>query len=119
MAIKIEGDSNLNKPNSWVSKETRVNVTTSISSSIHTLAKERGIAWNDALTFGIIFKLAENDNYEFEYPENNLEKKLKIAMENLKIMSMELNTLKESPKEEPKKDLDDTIDKELKEAGLE
>jgi len=68
--METQENSDITKPQSWGSKLTSVNVRT----EIHDKAKANNISLKEALEFGIVFKVADKDG--FDYPDNNLQKKL-------------------------------------------
>ncbi len=80
----------LDKPENWGSK---TNVTTSIPLNVWREAKENNIAWNDALEFGILFKLADADGFG-DYPESNLLKKFHEKVKILQAKFQECEALR-------------------------
>lgn len=95
-------------------KEAKAHITTSVKNSIHKLAQDNKIAWNEALEFGIKFLIADSDGgLTYSYPQNRLQEKLQRTLNNLNQKCLEIEELK-NPQE--KKVTDDIINKEFEEA---
>jgi len=72
--------------------EVKINITTSLPMSVHTLAKQNKIGWSDALIFGIKFILADKDG--FDYPNNTLVDRLKKVSEMFEEKCNEIDDLR-------------------------
>ena len=74
----------------------RVVVTTSISSDHWDLAKNKGIAWNDGLEFGIQFLIADKDGgFASDYPRNKLIERVERITKMLNAKSQECEALRD------------------------
>lgn len=102
-----EKDGDLNQPQQW-GKPLKVNVTTTITDKVWRDAKQHNIAWNDALEFGVLFLISDQDG--FDYPSCNLLKKLHKTVEHRNALMQEVEALrKQLPRNEEledEKDLD-------------
>jgi len=90
--IKKEENKTLDQPQNWGAKS-KTNVTTSIPLDVWKLAKENGIAWNDALEFGVLFKRAEIDG--FDYPDSKLQEKLLKIVNHRNALILEVEALRQ------------------------
>jgi hypothetical protein len=70
----------------------KINVTTTIDAITHQSAKDNDISWSDALEFGVKFLIAEKEG--FDYPENNLSKKIAFLTGFISDQSKEIESLK-------------------------
>jgi len=57
-------------------KNPKVTISTTINLDLWNEAKRKGIAWNDALEFGIKFMLADKFEMEYTHPVNSFQMKL-------------------------------------------
>ena len=72
----MEENSTLNKPQDWKAPTRMTSV--NFRADLHDLAKANNIALKDALEFGILFKVADQDG--FDYPQSKeLEKVQRLA----------------------------------------
>ena len=88
----------------------KVNITTSINNELWNHAKQNNLAWNDALSFGVEFKLAELGICE--YPPTKLSSKVETLVEKLSEVSQELSDLKNDDEDvkEPEEEADEFFD---------
>jgi hypothetical protein len=70
----------------------KINITTSIDPTIHQSARDHLLAWNDCLEFGILFKTAEIDG--FDYPANKLSSKIQKLALRIEELTQEIDKLK-------------------------
>ena len=76
----------------------KINVTTSIPYDEHKLARDNKISWNDALSIGIRFLLAERDSETYNYPECKLKTRVSEYVVLIKEQGNEIEKLKEELK---------------------
>ena len=77
-------------------KRPKINITTSIPMEIHEKAKERNLAWNEALIFGIDFLIADKDEgVGLEYPQSNLKDKFDRIVKQFQAKCQECEALRD------------------------